>query len=73
MKHFILEKCKTGKIELTEKDERPDSDYDSKQLAMGVKAEMEHTSDKAIAKRISKDHLDEIKDYYTKLKKMEAK
>ena len=48
------------------------STVDAKQLAMGIKVEMEHTSDLATATRISLDHLAEIKDYYTRLKKMEA-
>jgi len=44
---------------------------DSKQLQMGIKVEMEHTTDKAIAKKIALDHLHEIPDYYTRLLKME--
>ena len=46
--------------------------YDPKELAMGIKVEMEHTSDPLVAERISKDHLAEVPDYYTRLKKMEA-
>lgn len=46
--------------------------YDQKELEMGIKVEMEHTSDPVLAERIAKDHLAEIKDYYTRLKKMEA-
>jgi hypothetical protein len=38
---------------------------------MGIKVEMEHTTDPLIAKRISLDHLSEIPDYYTRLAKME--
>jgi len=52
---------------------RPDSDFDPKQLAMGIKVEMEHTKDKTKAKEIAKDHLAEISDYYTRLKTMEDK
>jgi len=37
------------------------------QLAMGIKAEKEHTSDMLVAL----DHLNELPDYYTKLEKME--
>jgi len=44
---------------------------DPKQLEMGIKVEMEHTTDKAIARRIALDHLREIPDYYTRLLKME--
>lgn len=45
---------------------------DPEQLKMGIKVEMEHTSEPLIAERISKDHLVEISDYYTKLQKMES-
>jgi hypothetical protein len=44
-----------------------------KQLAMGIKIEMEHTADKEIAREIAMDHLAEIPDYYTRLKNMETK
>jgi hypothetical protein len=47
-------------------------EYDPKELEMGRGIEMEHTNDKRMAERISKDHLAEIPDYYTRLKKMEA-
>jgi hypothetical protein len=49
----------------------PDSDFNKKELNMGIKVEMEHTDNKIIAKLIAKDHLKEVKDYYTRLKKME--
>jgi hypothetical protein len=45
--------------------------YNSKQLEMGIKVEMEHTTHKEIAKRIAMDHLAEIPDYYTRLAQME--
>ena len=48
-----------------------EKDADPEQLKMGIKVEMEHTSDPLIAKRIALDHLTEIKDYYTRLAKME--
>ena len=41
------------------------------QLKMGRKVEMEHTNDPEVAERIAMDHLFEISDYYTRLKKME--
>jgi len=41
------------------------------QLKMGVRVEMEHTTDKQEAKRIALDHLYEFPDYYTRLKIME--
>jgi hypothetical protein len=44
---------------------------DKEQLKMGIKVEMEHTNNPTIAKRIALDHLAEISDYYTRLKKME--
>lgn len=45
--------------------------YDPKQIEMGIKVEMEHTSCPLIAERITKDHLAESPDYYTRLLKME--
>jgi len=51
--------------DLTEKD------VDPHELEMGIEVEMEHTNNKELAKRIALDHLKEIKDYYTRLKKME--
>jgi len=47
------------------------SDFDSKQLAKGMKVEMEHTTDKGMAQEIAMDHLTEDKDYYKKLEIME--
>ena len=47
--------------------------YDSKQVDIGEKIEMEHTRDKEIAKEISRDHLEEFDNYYTGLPKMEKK
>ena len=48
----------------------PDSQFDQKELALGIKSEMEHTNDPGIAKKIAKDHLaGEDKFYYTKLLK----
>lgn len=43
-----------------------------KQLDMGIPIEHEHTKNKTLATYISLQHLDEIPDYYTRLKKMEA-
>jgi len=47
--------------------------YDPWQVKTGTKVEMEHTSNKKLAEKIAKDHLDEFPDYYTHLLKMEAK
>ena len=45
--------------------------FPQKQLKMGEKIEHEHTNDNRQAEEIAKDHLAEIRDYYTRLKKME--
>ena len=47
--------------------------YNSRQLKIGIKTEMEHTKSKKIAERIAKDHLREYPTYYTELVKMESK
>ena len=49
-----------------------EKDADPEELSMGIKVEREHTNWPHMAKRIALDHLSEIKDYYTRLKKMEA-
>lgn len=49
----------------------PDSKFDPKQLAKGVKVEHEHTNNKEIAKAIAKAHLSEDPKYYIKLSKIE--
>lgn len=49
----------------------PDSEFDENELKMGMEIETEHTNNPELAKAISKDHLSEIRDYYTRLKKME--
>lgn len=46
-------------------------DVDPDELAMGIEVEKEHSDDEAAAERIALDHLAEIPDYYTRLKKME--
>jgi hypothetical protein len=43
-----------------------------KQLDMGAPIEHEHTKNQKLATEIALQHLDEIPDYYTRLKKMEA-
>lgn len=48
----------------------PDWMFDKRQLAIGIKVEMEHTDCPEIAKQISKAHLSERYDYYTVLKKV---
>jgi hypothetical protein len=41
------------------------------QLGKGIKVEMEHTSDNAIAREVAMDHIWEDSEYYDKLKKIE--
>jgi hypothetical protein len=48
------------------------NDVDENELKMGIEVEKEHTSSPIIAEKIARDHLDEIADYYTRLKKMES-
>ena len=48
-----------------------EEDADPDELAMGVKIEMEHTTNPDVSKKIALDHLAEIPDYYTRLVKME--
>lgn len=51
-------------------DNKPDSDFNQKQLSIGIEDETgEHTPDKSIGKEIAKDHLSTDPDYYKKLKK----
>lgn len=46
--------------------------YDPKELKMGIKVELEHTTIPIIAEKIARDHIAEIPDYYTRLDKMES-
>jgi len=52
-------------------DNKKPQDFDSEQLAMGLKVEMEHTDDPMIAIEIAMDHLTEMPNYYSELDKME--
>jgi len=45
--------------------------YDPEEVKNGIEVELEHTPNRLIAEKISKDHLSEISDYYTRLSKME--
>jgi hypothetical protein len=49
----------------------PDSEFDPEELALGIKIEMEHTDNPAIALSITKDHLSEFEKYNTMLVDME--
>ena len=62
----------TTELPIGKHDDIPDSEFDPNELYAGIKHEMEHTSDENIAKSICKDHLCEIKDYYSRLEKMES-
>jgi hypothetical protein len=44
----------------------------AQQLKKGIEIELEHTTNRAMAKEIALDHLNEMPDYYTKLDKMEV-
>jgi hypothetical protein len=59
-------------VEEIAKKHRLDVSFIRKQLSMGQKIEHEHTKDAELAKYIALQHLDEIPDYYTRLKKMEV-
>jgi len=43
------------------------------QLSKGIKIEMEHTGDLALAREIALDHLNEFPDYYDRLEQVEKK
>jgi len=46
-------------------------EYDEEQMDMGISVESEHTTNPQLAAIIAANHLDEIPDYYTRLKEME--
>ena len=54
------------------KKHRLDISFIQKQLDIGEPIEHEHTKDHNLAMNIALQHLDEIPDYYTRLKKMES-
>jgi hypothetical protein len=59
-------------VEEIAKKHRLDVSFIQRQLDMGEPIEHEHTKDHELAMDIALQHLDEIPDYYTRLKKMEA-
>jgi len=59
-------------VEQIAKKHRLDVSFIQKQLDMGEPIEHEHTKNHELAMDIALQHLDEIPDYYTRLKKMEA-
>ena len=52
-------------------DKGPPKGVNPEQVAKGVKVEMEHTDDPAIAREIAHDHLTEDPKYYDKLETIE--
>lgn len=52
-------------------DKKTPQDFDPSALKAGVKVELEHTQDKALAKEIAMDHLTEDPEYYRKLRTIE--
>ena len=68
-----MPKLKSHKtVEQIAKKHRLDVSFIQKQLDMGEPIEHEHTKDHDLAKDIALQHLDEIPDYYSRLKKMET-
>ena len=59
-------------VEQIAKKHRLEVSFIQKQLDMGEPIEHEHTKDHELARDIALQHLDEIPDYYTRLKKMET-
>lgn len=71
MKLNDLETVKTPDIkELADKYGVQQSEVEAA-LVKGTKVELEHTTDKRIAREIALDHLGEMLDYYDRLEKME--
>lgn len=58
-------------VEQIARKHRLDVSFIANQLKMGVPIEHEHTKNNVVAMDIALQHLDEIPDYYTRLKKME--
>ena len=68
-----MSQFKTHKtVQQIAKKHRVDVSFIQKQLDMGEPIEHEHTKDHDLARDIALQHLGEIPDYYTRLKKMEA-
>jgi hypothetical protein len=61
---------KGKKITIGKHDDKTDHHFDPHELGMGIEDEMEHTDDEKTAKCIAKDHLSQIPDYYSKLRRM---
>lgn len=70
MKIYKIAQDMTG---LADEHKLTESDVDPKELALGIKVELEHTKDESVAKEIALDHLVEDPKYYTHLIEMEKK
>jgi hypothetical protein len=69
---FIMSQFKSYKsVEQIAKKHRMEVSFVQNQLDMGEPIEQEHTNNHSLAREIALQHLDEIPDYYTRLKKME--
>lgn len=66
-----LSKSATDTIAGGKADDMPSSEFPKSQIEKGKKVEMEHTKNPQLAEEIARDHLEEFKDYYTRLDKME--
>lgn len=64
-----LESIDEGILKVLAKKHKLKEEDIKKQLEMGIKIESEHTDDPSEATVIALDHLEEVGDYYTKLKK----
>jgi hypothetical protein len=70
----LLGKCAAehkDKIPGGKADKASPKDFPKDQMSMGQKVEMEHTNDPTLSREIASDHLEEFRDYYTRLKQME--
>lgn len=65
---FNLDKAKELGLKTPKK---PMEEYDEEQLTLGMEIEKEHIEDPDITAIIAAHHLDEMPDYYTRLKEME--
>ncbi len=70
-KNFKEEFKKHKSVEKIAKKHKVSPSIIEKQLEMGIKVEKEHTTSNQLAKEIDLQHLDEIPDYYSKLRKVE--
>lgn len=67
----VLPDVKTPGVNAIAKKHRVSLEAIRKQLARGIKVELEHTTDTKLAREIALDHLAEMPDYYSRLARME--